>query len=517
MGRPTTARFSLMTDAELLAYCRNLYEAEGFAALSFSALKKHDGLYFALYKLGINQATLLDKLGIADAYSAHKGSQPLIRNGRHVQRWTWERIVAEAREVATLQGNLPPAPWFQRNGRQSLVQATYNMGKTWEDLRDAVGDFATSNFVASRNGLRWRSHPEASLSNFLYARGIEHRRGDRYPDAYADQSGRAYGFYDLHLKAGDGWFDVEIWGDNPGGHGEAKYRAKRGEKEAFNSTNPRFLGIEFRDCYDDSRLASILVPFIGTPEPYVFDRPTDRIIHSTHWSNTDELLDHCRVLAAEMPDGVFPTEEWLRKRGKWADRPGPAYNTVSVYVKTWFGGVRRLRELLDQADSSTTKWDRPTVLAAWQTFWSKHGLTPSQVRASGRNGASIFAPETWREAGRLASAVVKYAGGADAANEALGIEPILQKKWTREAILEGFQRLTTKWAATPSQIIYDRRTGRAAIPDDDYRDACQLMDAAGREFSGPAEVLRLIDFKTPSRKRAKRGSRQRASQLGVPD
>ncbi|AZI37870.1 hypothetical protein [Caenibius tardaugens] len=491
-----------MTDGELLAHCRTLYEAEGPAALTFQALKAA-GVYYPLYERGIRQADLIARLGIEDTYKAHKTAQPLQRNGKILQRWTWDRVVEEARQIVATQGNLPPAAWFQQNGHQSLVQAVYYLDRSWEALRDAVGDFITSTFVESRNGIRWRSHPEASLSNFLYTRGIEHRRGDRYPDTYAEETGRAYGFYDLHFLARDGWIDVEVWGENPGGHGEANYQAKRSGKEAFNARNSRFLGIEFRDCYDEARLSSILAPFIGTVIPYVFDRPTDRIIHSTHWSNSDELLEHCRALASEMPDGKFPTEEWLRKRGKWADRPGPAYNTLSVYIKTWIGGVRQLRDILGQAEASTTIWDRAAALAAWKAFWAKHGLTPSQVRGAARGGEAVD-DATLREAGRLVSAIVKYADGADAANSALGIVPVTRKKWTRETILEGYERLTRAYGATPSQIVHDRRTGRAVIPDDDYRLACQLIDATKREFSGSAEVLRLIGFQTPSRKRKPR-------------
>ena len=124
-------------------------------------------------------------------------------------------------------GHLPPASWFQANGYGSLVGSVYYLGKTWEDLRQDLGDFHSSQFVESRNGLRWRSHPEASLSNFLHARGIPHRRGQRYPDEYALVTGRSYGMYDLHFDGLAGEVDVEIWGDKPKGHGEADYAEKR--------------------------------------------------------------------------------------------------------------------------------------------------------------------------------------------------------------------------------------------------------------------------------------------------
>jgi hypothetical protein len=106
----------------------------------------------------------------------------------------------EARKAQLIQGFLPPAGWWQDNNGASLVQAVYSLGHTWEDLRAELEDFHSSQFVESRSGLRWRSHPEASLSNFLYARGIPNRRGTRYPQAYEDLTGRAYGMYDMHFN-----------------------------------------------------------------------------------------------------------------------------------------------------------------------------------------------------------------------------------------------------------------------------------------------------------------------------
>ncbi|MBO9172242.1 hypothetical protein [Rhizobium sp. L245/93] len=318
-------------------------------------------------------------------------------------------------------GSLPPAQWFQQNGHASLVQYVYSSGKTWDVLRDAVGDTSTGAFVESRNGLRWRSHPEASLSNFLYARGIEHRRGDRYPKEYEILSGKTHGRYDLHFDASTGWVDVEIWGDDPGGHDPDNYQSVREMKEQFNIGNENFLGLHFKQCFSDAMLTELLTPYLGVIEPFRFDRPTDALISATHWSNTDELLEYCRTFAAGMPNGEFPTEEWLRKRGKWESRPGEAYNTLSIYIKQWFGGVRALRKLLGQEHVSTIQWDQGKVLAAWQEFHRQHGVTPSQVRAHQARGIGEYSSDVFKEAGRLTSAVVKYAGGAAAASEALGI------------------------------------------------------------------------------------------------
>lgn len=112
-----------------------------------------------------------------------------------------------------------------------------------------------------------------------------------------------------------------------------------------------------------------------------------------------------------MPDGRFPTEEWLRKRGKHANRRGEAYNTFCIYIHRWLGGVRQLRELLEQAHFSTNEWDKEKAMAAYEDFCERYGITPAQAIARFiRKGEGTR--ESYREAARVAAAVRKYAGGA---------------------------------------------------------------------------------------------------------
>jgi len=494
-----------MSDAELLEYCRELYGREGIQAFSFEFLSNHGSLYWSLYQRGITQRKLIASLGIEAEYLAYKNAQPIVRKGGITKRWTWERIVEEAKTVQANAGFLPPAAWFQANGQGSFVQAVYYLGHTWEKLRHELGDFKSSRFVESRSGIRWRSHPEASLSNFLYARGIEHKRGDRYPDEYAEQSDSKYGYFDLHFRNDAGaWVDVEIWGDKPGGHDEVGYSKRRRDKEKFNKDNPLFLGIHHKDCFDEEILGKILEAYVSRRPAFRFDRPTDPLIPTTHWSNTDELLEYCGALASSMPDGEFPTEEWLRKRGKWSGRTGPAYNTVSVYIKTWFGGVRNLRRLLGQAQASTSSWDRESAIEAYRNFFNMYGVTPGQVRHLRRIEDHRFTEDVVQKAGRVSSAVEKYASGSAEVNRLLGIKVSRKRKWARDKIIEGYRRAIAQWGTSPHQIIYDHRAGKDVLPDETYRELAQLVDAAGREFGGSKPVLELLRFKSPSRKRRKR-------------
>ena len=425
--------FAKMSRHELLDFCRSLYVDKGISAFSYPSLKSIPKLYFNLYRNELSQKVLLRELGIEQEYKQYTHSVSYRYGPTQRERWSWDLLLQKALAIKEAEGRLPPALWFQKNGHAAFIQALYNLGYTWAHLREAVGDFTNSNFVQSRNGVRWLSHAEASLSNFLYARGIEHKKGEKYDDSFAGFSDNRYAIYDLHFLGKNGeWFDVEVWGDKPNGHNEEKYAKTRASKEAFNADNANFVGIHHADCYDEGKLTEILGPSIGLITPFQFDKPTDALIHTTHWSNADELLEFCKDLASKMPTGEFPAEDWLRKRGRWANRDGKAFNTLAVYIKLWLGGIRNLRKLLGQAEVSTQQWDRDSALAAYRSFYDKHGLTPQQVRHNHRRKAdSSISEEDASEAIRVASAVEKYVGGADAANEALGIRIERQVKWSR--------------------------------------------------------------------------------------
>jgi hypothetical protein len=460
--------FSKKNKQELLDFCRGLYDERGIAAFAYPALKAIPKLYANLYRQGLSQKELLKELGIELEYKEFIQSQAYTYGESRRQRWSWSLILEKARAIQEAEGRLPPALWFQKNGHGSFVQALYNLGHTWDQLREAVGDFNGSNFVQSRSGARWLSHAEASLSNFLYARGIEHKKGERYGKSFKEFSTNRYAIYDLHFHVGDArWVDVEVWGDKPNGHNEEKYARTRAAKEAYNASNPNFVGVHHEDCYDEGKLTELLSPFIGTVRPFKFDQPTDALIHSTHWSNADELLVYCKELAAKMPGGEFPADDWLRKRGRWADREGEPFNTLSVYIKTWLGGVRNLRKLIGQADVSTKQWDESSALDAYKVFYTVHGLTPQQVRHNSRRKGDLTLPEdVILEAARIASAVEKYAGGATRVNQVLGIKLDRQTKWSKSALLEAVKHVHDEYGASPNQILYDHRKGKIQLPED---------------------------------------------------
>jgi hypothetical protein len=508
MGSTATRRppedFASMSRDELLKFCRKLYDDQGVAAFTFSGLKSISTLYFNLYNKELPQKTLLKELGIAQEYKQYILSTPKKYGSKILQRWSWDVILEQARTIIESEGYLPPALWFQKNGHQSLVQAIYNLGHTWAELREAVGDFSNSNFVQSRNGIRWLSHAEASLSNFLYARGIEHKKGERYDESFADLASGRYAIFDLHFLGKNGkWFDVEIWGDRPNGHNEEKYAKTRSAKEHFNSSNPYFLGIHFADCYDEAKLTEILKPHIGVIAPFQFDKPTDALIYSTHWSNADELLDFCKELASKMPNGEFPAEDWLRKRGRWTNRDGEAYNTLAGYIRLWLGGIRNLRKLIGQAEVSTQQWNRESALSAYKEFYDRHGLTPQQVRHKFHQKTDMsITNEDSLQAVRIAAAVQKYADGADAANKAFGINSQRQTKWSKDVLLAKLKQIVDEYGLSPNQLLHDHRKGMIELPAEKLKLINQIIDAVTRFPGGLPGVYNELGIKAPKRKAA---------------
>lgn len=492
-SRVRSGPYAGMNEKDLLRVCRELYEQHGFRALTFEALQAQGQLYMTLYNRGLKHSVLIEKLGLKDAYRSYQKARPKTYAGEIREPWSWERVVLEAKAAMERHGQLPPSLWFQKNGLGALVHFVYRSSKTWADLREAVEDFTNSKFVESRNGLRWLSHAEASLSNFLYARGVEHKKGERYPDAIADFSDAKYAFYDIHMKDKDGeWVDIEVWGDNPFGHDPVKYARRRKAKEIFNQTNPGFAGIHHESCYDDSELTRILEPFIGVIKPYQFDKPTDPVIPSTHWSNADELLDHCRKLASEMPDGIFPTEEWLRKRGKWANRSGPVYNTLSVYIKLWIGGVRKLRQILGQQHASTIQWNAKSALREYKRFFDEYGKTPGQVLGMVNDGTADepISKDVVADASRIVTAVAKYVGSTLDAQRRLGMKPS-RRYWDAESAQTAWQDFTTNHGITPAQAVsYWNRKTPLALSEEESRLAASILRAF-KKHCGPISPMSL--------------------------
>jgi hypothetical protein len=458
---------------DLLDAVHQLYKANGIKALSTPFLEKQKlRLYPRLLSVGLKQTVLLAELGLTEEYAGWRASARTYR-GVTKPTWSWGAAVAKAKEIKEREGDLPTVQWFRMNGYSSLTNAVHGSGRTWEDLRKALGSPASASFHSSRNEMRWRSRPEASLSNFLYARGVDHKRGERYPQAYTVQSGRHHGHFDMHFVSAKGvWIDVEVWGDLPDKMSGGRYRVTRKKKETWNASNKDFIGIQYQDCLSDARLSKILEPYIGIIAPFRFDKPTDRMIETAHWSDYDEFLATCKELAAQMPGGIFPGESWLRKRGKDANRPGETYNTLAGRVHQWLGGTRAVRKLLGHAHASTIQWTPERAIAAWRDFEKTYGFTPSQGNAGVRRKS--VPQHVGAEAGKIYSAV-RLLGLLSEARNGRTARKI---KWTPDTVLAAWTAFYKKYGKTPTQCMSSAQ--RKKLPRTVTDEATNIYSAALR-------------------------------------
>jgi len=157
-----------------------------------------------------------------------------------------------------------------------------------------------------------------------------------------------------------------------------RYAVTRKTKEKWlSANNANFLGIEYSDCLSDQKLEAILSPYIGKVAPLNFEKGHDPFIQTAHWSSAEQLLETCRQFAEQQPDGHFPSESWLRKRGKYADREGPVYNSLALYVNERLGGFCNVRKVLGHAHASTNAWTPELLIDAWRAFESQHAKPPT--------------------------------------------------------------------------------------------------------------------------------------------
>ena len=126
------------------------------------------------------------------------------------------------------------------------------------------------------------------------------------------------------------------------------------------------MGIEYHICYNEDKLIELLEKYIGIIEPFNFINEDDKKFKPTQWNLKDDVINQCKYIM-DNNNGIIPTEEWLRKRGKYKNRETfeweNKYNlgSLTVYIKE-IGGMRKVRELLNNSEKSTIKWDKNKII-----------------------------------------------------------------------------------------------------------------------------------------------------------
>lgn len=227
------------------------------------------------------------------------------------------------------------------------------------------------------------------------------------------------------------------------------------------------------DCLSDGKLEAILSPYIGTIAPFNFAKSHDPFIQTAHWSGAEELLETCRQLAEQQPNGYFPSESWLRKRGKYKDREGPVYNSLALYVNERLGGLRNVRKLLGHEQASTTAWTPELLIEAWRDFDRRFGCLPATPRGSPRFEGSEHASMR-REASRLWEAARRH--GVLEECKAIGTKRPL--KWTPETTAAAWYAFEAQHGKQPSGCLSAGQ--RERLPRNIYAEATRIYGAARR-------------------------------------
>lgn len=181
-----------------------------------------------------------------------------------------------------------------------------------------------------------------------------------------------------------------------------------------------------------------------------------------------------------MPDGIFPNEQWLRKRGKFEDRVGPSYNSVALRINQWLGGIRNLRRLLGQSQESSIQWTPEKAVQAWKDFQVAHGVTPTQMFVKKR--AVLFPAEVVKLAQNIRRAAKDY-GVLDKARDGKTAHKIV---WTEETVTTAWREFESRNEHPPSKFVGSKR--RLKAPK-------ELGNEAARIYSAACKLKMLITLK----------------------
>ena len=272
--------------------------------------------------------------------------------------WTPEYFDEITKRLLNEYSYIPSGRLLLKIGLRSYTKYMYANGMTMESLQKKYN--CRKHRWISKNDMFWMSMPECCLANFLYARGVGIKNGERYPPGYSTQSGKHHGIYDLHFVANlneyeNKWISVEVWGDNPGGHGAEEYKHTREGKELFNINNNMFLGIGYKSCYVERELEIILSPYIGIIAPYIFEDQRYAIFKTTQWSTLDVVIKKCEYIMKYNNNIIPPCGWFVQNKGTmyenrihlaWEKGINISLSTLLNHI-TKCGGIVKIRKLLN--------------------------------------------------------------------------------------------------------------------------------------------------------------------------
>lgn len=357
MGKLREFHGSTFADQKM-GVLRQLVKTHGVVAITKKWLidNDHSNINNAIIlHFDCNREVVADKLGVLDEY------KNLIEHNRTTytpNKWTKEVFDKAVKEVISKYGRIPCTRSLCAAGYGALVGTIANKQycSSINSLRKQYG--VENDVMTAMNGMELHSLAEVSFANFLYERGVTFKRGERYPTAYEEMSGKNHGMYDFHIRTtvsdvlpeGE-WLDVEVWGGPGRNHHKdhASYSETRKLKEAFQGGRAGFLGVEYASCYSDRVLSNILKRYIGEPE-------VEEVTRLKPTTLENYVLKRAEDIAGRF-EGVLPGSEWFSKRGGYVGREVLPWEDKSwcnfTHKVKKIGGFVKLRKMLQERSPQT--------------------------------------------------------------------------------------------------------------------------------------------------------------------
>ncbi len=354
---------------------KRLYEEKGIEVLNTEFLQgNHPEIYRIIFTNSRNTfESIAIYLECIDEYKTYRSDQITKKANRNIR--TKDKFDEECSEIFNKYGYFPGASILRNNGYGMFVSDLYKKGySTLDELNLKFKVNVDTKYIA-RNGFKMDSEYETSLVNYLYSRGIDMSKGRKYTNNYSELTGKG-AIYDLHLISpiSNEEISIEVWGGARGHRSreqQDKYDKKRRMKELSHKDNSNFLGINGEDCHNEDKLTSILEPYIGIIEPYVFADERDKIIHYSKWNLTDNLERGAKYICDKL--GRIPSGQWILRKAKYKDRKRndweitPTFNiTTFFHALQRFGGIGKLRQYTNT---------KPTVRRKYEDFYNIDGIT----------------------------------------------------------------------------------------------------------------------------------------------
>ena len=305
---------------------RQIVSEYGADSLSEAWLRSNEAKDETLKSLRLSsQAHKLTMAKLAEVFNLENERMKLQQTRRIMStgKIPWDDKMFEEALTAIINtyGTFPPYEFLIAKGYSNIINQLHRRGYRIEDIREKYHLHDRRRLRCEHN-ITWDSYPETICSNFLYYHCIEVFKGSRYPEDYSVFSGKKYGMYDIEFVANVGQCNgqrihVEIWG-NGKGHPD-DYNKIRHSKEEYHKNDRTFVGIEYKDCYNEDKMQEIFSPYIDHNMIRKVEG-SKKNISTSKWSLFEEVLARARKVCEKTVDHQLPSHTWFCKKPPYQNR-----------------------------------------------------------------------------------------------------------------------------------------------------------------------------------------------------